>query len=127
MAPESTGPPLLPLVAPASVLAVAALADAWNAGAVFYAFLVGVPVASAAALAALGRFVDLVNEDSPTLVARLELSLAGLLVIVFVVGAAAHSPAALAEAAPGLGRAALAFGFAVVFAQALAAVVPVRR
>jgi len=117
---------LLAGLPPALVLVAAAGADAWDAAtAAFYLFLLGIPVSAAVALAVLARLVDAANRARETTLNRLQVLLAGILVAVFVVGAAVRSP--LAVEAPGLAGAALVFGFCVLAAQTFAALAPVRR
>jgi predicted CDP-diglyceride synthetase/phosphatidate cytidylyltransferase len=112
--------------APAPVLlAVAWAQEAGAAEAVFYLFLLGIPVSAAAGLIALDRLVSSPGAQSP--LRRLEAMLAGFLVAVFVLGAAARSPFVLELQVPGLAGAALALGFCVLALQALAGLAPVRR
>jgi hypothetical protein len=127
--PMPTGRVLtLQLVPAALVLVVVAAADRLGlATAVFYLFLVGIPISGASALAAYGRLVDAVDAGRPTAGPRLQAALAALLVAMFVVGAGSRSPTWLELEAPGLARAALVLGFLLLAAQAVAALVPARR
>ncbi|MBD0291377.1 MAG: hypothetical protein ICV74_08990 [Thermoleophilia bacterium] len=113
-----------------AVLLLVALAAADRAGAqsaVFYLFLAGIPLTGAAALAAYGRLVDASTGSRAARSERAQAVLAGVLVALFVLGAAAGSPAALAPAVPGLADAALVLSCAVLALQALVALVPVVR
>ena len=118
----------LDLVPAALLLVAVAAADRLGlAGAVFYLFLLGIPVSGACALAAVGGAVDATARGGSAAVERLQAGLAALLVAIFVVGAASRSPLSLELEAPGLARAALVAGFLLVAAQAVAALVPERR
>ena len=104
-------------VAPAALLLLAALL-AERAGAhglTFYLLLAGIPVAAIGALTALDRVV---NPDD--VAPRVEAWLAGFLLFLFVIGAAARSPGTLEDAAPGLAAAAALVGLFVVAALAFA-------
>lgn len=124
-----TGRPLTLGFVPAALalLAVAAADRLGFESAVFYLFLVGIPVTGAGAIAAYGRLVDAVDRGRPASVERFQAALAAFLVAVFVVGAASRSSVSLDLQAPGLARAALVIGFVVLGVQALAALVPARR
>ena len=118
----------LQLVPAAFVLVVVAAADRLGlATAVFYLFLLGIPVSGACALGAYGRLVDAVDAGRVAGALRLQAVLAAVLVGIFVVGAASRSPTWLELEAPGLARAALVVGFLVLAGQAVAALVPARR
>jgi hypothetical protein len=117
------------LLPAALALLAVALADRLGLdGAVFYLFLLGIPVTGAAAIAAFGRFVDAVDRGGDGSVERFQAFLAAFLVVVFVVGAASRSPMSLELEAPGLARVALVIGFLVLGAQGAASLlVPARR
>ncbi len=111
---------------PAPVLLGAAWAhEAGAARAAFYLFLLGIPVSAAAGLVALDRLVSAPGRQTPR--CRVEAMLAGSLVAVFVLGAAARSPFALELEAPGLAGAAVALGLCVLTVQVFAALTPVGR
>ena len=107
------------------LLAAAVAHEAGASTAVFYLFVLGIPVSAAAGLVAFDRL--LAAEGRQTALGRLEAFLAGTLVAVFVLGAAARSPFALELDMPGLAGAALALGVCVLVLQALAALAPSRR
>lgn len=118
----------LQLVPAALVLLAVAAADRLGLeSAVFYLFLLGIPVSGACALSALGAVVDALERGRSASVERLQAGLAGLVVAIFVVGAASRSPLSLELEAPGLARAALVAGFLLLGAQAVTALVPERR
>jgi hypothetical protein len=124
-----TGRPLTLRLVPAA-LALVAVAAAERFGlesAVFYLFLVGIPVSGAGAIAAYGRFLDAVDRGRPGSHERVQAALGAFLVAVFVVGAASRSSVSLDLQAPGLARVALVLGFLVLAVQAFAALVPARR
>ena len=120
---------LLLLVLPVGLVLLAiVLAERWHAEtAVFYLFLVGIPVSAAGGLAAFGRLVDGVNGGLAPTLARLQGVLAAALVGSFVLGAAARSPVTLELGGPALAPAALVLGFALVALQALAALARAAR
>jgi hypothetical protein len=117
---------LLAGIPAALLLGAAAWADARGSGAAaFYLLLLGIPITAASGLAFLARLIDAANGARETTLDRLQALLAGILVAVFVAGAAVRSP--LAVEAPGLAGAALLLGFCVLAAQALATLAAVRR
>ena len=125
---SADGLPRLLLVPAALVLVAVAAADRLGLeAAVFYLFLLGIPVSGACALSAFGGVVDALDRGRSAAVERLQAALAALLVAIFVVGAASRSPMSLELEAPGLARAALVVGFLLLGAQAVTALVPERR
>ncbi len=125
----STGRSLTLVSVPVALL-LAALAAADSLGAAtaaFYLFLAGIPVTGAAALAAYARLLDASGREGTGGPERAQAVLGGLLVALFVLGAAARSPAALAPAVPGLADTALVLACAVLALQALVTLVPVLR
>jgi hypothetical protein len=109
----------------AAILLATAVSDALGfAGASFYLLVLGVPLTGAAGLVCLGRVVDTVNGDGGDLLGRVQAALAGLLVLIVVVGAAMREPAVPADRVPGEATALLALGFGLLLVQALIAVAP---
>jgi hypothetical protein len=112
----------------AAILVLAALAERLGAdSATFYLFLAGIPVSAVGVLAAIARSVDASADGEPAPFVRLQAWLAGLLAVVFFVGAAARSPLLLELGGPGLVPAAVTLGVCVLGLLALVAAVPVRR
>jgi hypothetical protein len=112
----------------AAILVLAALAERLGAdSATFYLFLAGIPVSAVGVLAAIARSVDASADGEPAPFVRLQAWLAGLLAVVFFVGAAARSPLLLELGGPGLVPAAVTLGLCVLGLLALVAAVPVRR
>ncbi len=99
-------------VTPVALVIAAAAADGAGAhGLAFYALLLAVPAAAAAALAAFGQVLDGAQEH---LHALLWTAVLGLLVI----GAAVRAPAITQDSVPALGRSALVACLAVFCVQA---------
>jgi hypothetical protein len=112
----------------AAILVLAALAERVGAdSATFYLFLAGIPVSAVGVLAAIARSVDASADGEPAPFVRLQAWLAGLLAVVFFVGAAARSPLLLELGGPGLVPAAVTLGLCVLGLLALVAAVPARR
>ena len=116
------------LAATAALLLATAGAEAWGSpSTAFYLFVLGVPVSAATGLFAFAGLVDTVNGGTFGFGRRIEASLAALLVLAFVVGAAARSPVTFGEGFPGIARAALLLAFGALVLQSLVATVAVRR
>jgi hypothetical protein len=108
----------------AGLLFATAVSDALGFASVsFLLLLVGVPLCATAGLVCLARVVDAERDPLGTL----QSALAGVLLALFIVGAAARAPMT-AEGIPGLASGVLAFAFLVLLCQALVALAarPVR-
>ncbi|MGH3037283.1 MAG: hypothetical protein ACRDMU_08890 [Gaiellaceae bacterium] len=111
-----------------ALLLITAVSDAFGLAAVsFYLLVLGVPVTAIAGLVCFGRVVDAVNGSGGDALGRLQTTLATLLVITIVAGAAVRGPTVPEDAVPPAATAALAVAFVVLVLQALVALVPVRR
>lgn len=108
------------------LLAVAVTDALGLAGASFYLLVLGVPLTAVAGLVCFGRVVDAVNGGGGDALGRLQATLAVLLVLAIVVGAAARAPAVPAGNVPPAATGALVLAFGVLVVQALVALVPVR-
>jgi hypothetical protein len=71
--------------------------------------------------------VDAVNDGRLDALGRLQATLSALLVAAVVIGAAIREPSVASGTVPPAATAILALGFALLVAQALIALVPVRR
>lgn len=110
-----------------ALLLATAVSDALGLAAVsFYLLVLGVPLTAIAGLVLFARVVDTVNGAGADALGRLQTTLASLLVVTVVLGAAARAPAVAEDAVPPAATAALALAFAVLVVQALLALVPVR-
>jgi hypothetical protein len=87
----------------------------------------GVPLTAAAGLICFACVVDAMNEGRMDSLGRLQATLSALLVATVVIGAAIREPSVGAGDVPPSATAVLAFGFALLVAQALIALVPIRR
>jgi hypothetical protein len=112
----------------AALLLATAISDALGfAGASFYLLVAGVPLTAGAGLVCFARVVDAVNDGRLDLLGRVQASLSALLVAAVVIGAAIREPSIASDTVPPAATAILALGFGVLVAQALIALVPVRR
>jgi hypothetical protein len=112
----------------AALLFATAVSDALGfAGASFYLLVAGVPLTAGAGLICFARVVDAVNEGRLDALGRLQASLSALLVATVVIGAAVREPSVASGDIPPTATAILALGFGLLVAQALIALVPVRR
>jgi hypothetical protein len=112
----------------AALLLATAVSDALGfAGASFYLLVAGVPLTAGAGLICFARVVDAVNEGRLDSLGRLQASLSALLVAAVVIGAAVREPSVASGTIPPAATAILALGFGLLVAQALIALVPVRR
>ena len=112
----------------AALLLATAVSDALGfAGASFYLLVAGVPLTAGAGLICFARVVDAVNEGRLDSLGRLQATLSALLVAVVVIGAAVREPSVASGTIPPAATATLALGFGLLVAQALIALVPVRR
>ncbi len=111
-----------------ALLLAVAVSDALGlAAASFYLLVLGVPVTAAAGLICFARVVDASSGGRGDALGRLQASLAILLVLAIVVGAAIRAPVVPEDVVPGAASGALAFAFGVLIVQALVALAPVRR
>jgi hydrogenase-4 membrane subunit HyfE len=111
-----------------ALLLAVAVSDALGlAAASFYLLVLGVPVTACAGLICFARVVDASNGGSGDALGRLQASLATLLVLAIVVGAAIRAPVVPEDVVPGIASGVLAFAFGVLVLQALVALVPARR
>jgi hypothetical protein len=112
----------------AALLLATAISDALGfAGASFYLLVAGVPLTAGAGLICFARVVDAVNEGRLDSLGRLQATLSALLVTAVVIGAAVREPFIASGRIPPAATAILALGFGLLVAQALIALVPVRR
>jgi hypothetical protein len=112
----------------AALLLATAVSDALGfAGASFYLLVAGVPLTAGAGLICFARVVDAVNEGRLDALGRLQATLSALLVAAVVIGAAVREPSIASGDIPPAATAILALGFGLLVAQALIALVPVRR
>jgi hypothetical protein len=112
----------------AALLLATAVSDALGfAGASFYLLVAGVPLTAGAGLICFARVVDAVNEGRLDSLGRLQATLSALLVAAVVIGAAVREPSIASGTIPPAATAILALGFGLLVAQALIALVPVRR
>ena len=112
----------------AALLLATAVSDALGfAGASFYLLVAGVPLTAGAGLICFARVVDAVNEGRLDSLGRLQATLSALLVAAVVIGAAVREPSIASGTIPPTATAILALGFGLLVAQALIALVPVRR
>jgi hypothetical protein len=112
----------------AALLLATAVSDALGfAGASFYLLVAGVPLTAGAGLICFARVVDAVNEGQLDALGRLQATLSALLVAAVVIGAAVREPSVASGDVPPAATAILALGFGLLVAQALIALVPVRR
>jgi hypothetical protein len=110
-----------------ALLLVTAVFDALGqAAASFYLLVLAVPVTAIAGLVCFGRVVDAAGNGRGDTLGRLQASLATVLVILIVMGAAVRAPAVAEGAVPAAASVALAVAFGVLVLQALVALVPVR-
>jgi hypothetical protein len=101
----------------AGLLFATAVSDALGFASIsFLLLLVGVPVCATAGLVCLARRVEADRDPLGTL----QSALAGILLALFIVGAAARAPMT-AEGIPAVGSGALALAFLVLLCQALVA------
>ena len=112
----------------AALLLATAVSDALGfAGASFYLLVAGVPLTAGSGLICFARVVDAVNEGRLDSLGRLQATLSALLVAAVVIGAAVREPSVASGTIPPAATAILALGFGLLVAQALIALVPVRR
>ena len=112
----------------AALLLATAVSDALGfAGASFYLLVAGVPLTAGAGLICFARVVDAVNEGRLDSLGRLQATLSALLVAAVVIGAAVREPSVASGTIPPAATAILALGVGLLVAQALIALVPVRR
>jgi hypothetical protein len=112
----------------AALLLATAASDALGfAGASFYLLVAGVPLTAGAGLICFARVVDAVNDGRLDALGRLQATLSALLVAAVVIGAAIREPSIASGTIPPAATAILALGFGLLVAQALIALVPVRR
>lgn len=110
-----------------ALLLVTAVSDALGqAAASFYLLVLAVPVTAIAGLVCFGRVVDAAGNGRGDALGRLQASLATVLVVTIVIGAAVRAPAVAEQVVPAGASAALAVAFGVLVLQALVALVPVR-
>jgi hypothetical protein len=110
-----------------ALLLVTAVSDALGqAAASFYLLVLAVPVTAIAGLVCFGRVVDAAGNGRSDTLGRLQASLATVLVIAIVIGAAVRAPVVAEEVVPAGASVALAVAFGVLVLQALVALVPVR-
>jgi hypothetical protein len=123
-----TGASAMAVELAAALLLATAVSDALGfAGASFYLLVAGVPLTAAAGLICFARVVDAVNEGQLDALGRLQATLSALLVAAVVIGAAIREPSIASGEIPPAATAILALGFGLLVAQALIALVPVRR
>ena len=110
-----------------ALLLVTAVSDALGqAAASFYLLVLAVPVTAIAGLVCFARVVDAVGNGRGDALGRLQASLATVLVLTIVIGAAVRAPAVAEGVVPAGASVALAVAFGVLVLQALVALVPVR-
>jgi cobalamin synthase len=110
-----------------ALLLATAVSDALgHAGASFYLLVLAVPVTAIAGLVCFGHVVDAADGGNGDTLGRVQASLATVLVVTIVTGAAIRAPAVPEEVVPAAASAALAVAFGVLVLQALVALVPVR-
>jgi hypothetical protein len=123
-----TGASAMAVELAAALLLATAISDALGfAGASFYLLVAGVPLTAGAGLICFARVVDAVNEGRLDSLGRLQATLSALLVAAVVIGAAVREPFIASGTIPPAATAILALGFGLLVAQALIALVPVRR
>ena len=123
-----TGASAMAVELAAALLLATAVSDALGfAGASFYLLVAGVPLTAGAGLICFARVVDAVNEGRLDSLGRLQATLSALLVAAVVIGAAVREPSVASGTIPPAATAILALGFGLLVAQALIALVPVRR
>jgi hypothetical protein len=123
-----TGASAMAVELAAALLLATALSDALGfAGASFYLLVAGVPLTAAAGLICFAKVVDAMNDGRMDSLGRLQATLSALLVGAVVVGAAIREPSVESDKVPPSATAILAFGFALLVAQALIALVPIQR
>jgi hypothetical protein len=123
-----TGASAMAVELAAALLLATAVSDALGfAAASFYLLVVGVPLTAGAGLVCFARVVDAVNDGRLDPLGRLQATLSALLVGVVVIGAAIREPSIASDRVPPAATAILAVGFGVLVAQAMIALVPVRR
>ena len=123
-----TGASAMAVELAAALLLATALSDALGfASASFYLLVTGVPLTAGAGLLCFARVVDAVNEGQVDTLGRLQATLSALLVAMVVIGAAIRQPSVASGHVPPSASAVLAFGFALLVAQALIALVPSGR
>ena len=111
-----------------ALLLAVAVSDALGlAAASFYLLVLGVPVTAAAGLICFARVVDAASGGRGDALGRLQATLATLLVLAIVIGAAIRAPVVPEDVVPGAASGVLAFAFGVLILQALVALAPVRR
>lgn len=113
-------------VAGALLLATAVSDALGHAAASFYLLVLAVPVTAIAGLVCFGRVVDAAGNGAGDALGRLQASLATVLVVLIVIGAAVRAPAVAEDVVPAAASVALAVAFGVLVLQALVALVPVR-
>jgi hypothetical protein len=123
-----TGASAMAVELAAALLLATAASDALGfAGASFYLLVAGVPLTAGAGLICFARVVDAVNDGRLDALGRLQATLSALLVAAVVIGAAIREPSIASGTIPPAATAILALGFGLLVAQALIALVPVRR
>jgi hypothetical protein len=123
-----TGASAMAVELAAALLLATAASDALGfAGVSFYLLVAGVPLTAGAGLICFARVVDAVNDGRLDALGRLQATLSALLVAAVVIGAAIREPSVASGTIPPAATAILALGFALLVAQALIALVPVRR
>jgi hypothetical protein len=123
-----TGASAMAVELAAALLLATAISDALGfAGASFYLLVAGVPLTAAAGLVCFARVVDAMNEGRMDSLGRLQATLSALLVAAVVIGAAIREPSVGSGDVSPPATAVLAFGFTLLVAQALIALVPLRR
>ena len=123
-----TGASAMAVELAAALLLATAVSDTLGfAGASFYLLVAGVPLTAGAGLICFARVVDAVNEGQLDALGRVQATLSALLVAAVVIGAAIREPSIASGEIPPAATAILALGFGLLVAQALIALVPVRR